>query len=137
MLTLTLPLLVSVGIVAEPAATAPALNSPAAVRAVALHTRATSTVALTVASADDGAASEVTLVATVNGQPGGITGGSVVFTSGGKRIGEAAVSHGEASLTLPALPKGFSTLSAMYVGDGSYLPSKSETVRFYQGDDRN
>ncbi len=55
----------------------------------------------------------------------------MVFTAQGKRIGEAAVANGSASLTVSELPTGLSSLGASYKGDGNFRPSKSATVRFY------
>ena len=117
---------------AEPPA---APGAVASTRTTALHTRTTSTIALTVASAANGKENAVLLLATVDGKPGATPGGSVVFTIQGKPVGEAAVANGSASLTVGALPAGLSSLAASYKGDGNFLPSKSATVRF-DNDDR-
>ena len=126
-------LLMSNAQAAAPASAAAASAAPA-VHAASLHARATSTTALTVASAAGANGSGVLLLATVGGESRTVSGGSVVFTAQGKRIGEATVTNGSASLTVPALPAGLSTLSASYKGDDDFLPSKSATVRFYQDD---
>ena len=116
---------------AEPPAAAPAAPGGTVARSAGLHVRATSTTALTVASATTGNGSAVTLVATVDGRSNVVPGGSVEFTVHGKRIGEAPVANGSASMTVGALPAGLSSLSASYKGDDNFLPSTSATVRFY------
>ena len=73
-------------------------------------------------------------MATVDGKSQATPAGSVVFIVQGKRIGEAAVSNGSASLTLGELPTGLSSLAAAYEGDTNFLPSQSATVRFYNDD---
>lgn len=117
---------------AESPAARAAAGGQGSVRAANLHQRAVSTTALTVASAEGSNGGGVTLLATVDGPAGATPHGSVVFTAGGKRIGEAAIAHGSAALTVPALPAGTIGLAASYQGDGNFLPSRSITIRFYK-----
>ncbi|MFN2974256.1 Ig-like domain-containing protein [Terriglobus aquaticus] len=111
----------------------PAENA-AGSHAMSVGTRATTTTALTVASSESGSSSGVTLLATVDGKSHATPAGSVVFTIGGKRIGQAAVANGSATLTLDTLPAGLSSLAAAYEGDSNFLPSQSAPVRFYNDD---
>ncbi|WP_419805116.1 Ig-like domain-containing protein [Terriglobus sp.] len=133
MAALAASVLLACGVHAAPPASP---NTPAATHSAALRFRAASTIALTVASAASADGSSVTLLATVDGKSGATPGGTVIFTEHGKRIGEAPVANGSASLTVSALPEGLSSLSASYRGDGNFRPSKSATVRFYN-DDQN
>jgi predicted amidohydrolase len=119
---------------AAPPATPAGDGAQASVRAVSLRARAVTTTALTVASATTGIGSGVTLLATVDGKSQGAPAGSVTFTVGGKRVGQAAVTNGSATLTVEALPAGLSSLAASYEGDTNFLPSQSAPVRFFNDD---
>jgi autotransporter-associated beta strand protein len=72
----------------------------------------------------------ITVVATVGAvAPGaGQPTGSVRFTLDGADVGSCAISAGQATLTLPVLPAGPHTLSAVYSGDSNFASSTSAAL---------
>jgi subtilase family serine protease len=84
----------------------------------------TSAVSVGSSGSPAGVGSPVILTATVTGSSGTPT-GNVGFYSGVSLIGTQALSGGVATLPISTLPTGIDTITAHYLGDGSYLPSIS------------
>ena len=70
----------------------------------------------------------VTFTATVTGQYGGTATGTVTFSNGSTSLGSASLSGGSASLATTALPVGTDSVTAVYVGDGNFTGSTSNSV---------
>jgi hypothetical protein len=70
----------------------------------------------------------VTLTASLSGQFGGTTTGTVTFSNGGTVLGTTNVSANAAVLTTSALPQGMDAVTAVYGGDSNFGASTSNTV---------
>jgi len=89
------------------------------------YVKANSSVSLACSPNPAGYGQSVGCIATVGG---GANGETVDFLDGGTQIGTGTISGGVASFSTASLAVGTHSLTAEYVGDGTYDPSTSNTV---------
>jgi hypothetical protein len=113
--------LVSGGLLAGPAAAAPATPAAPALKST------TVTLALSAARVPAGHEQDETLTVTVRSSAGGTPGGTVVIRAGAAVICAPTLAGGQATCTLPAslLPPGSYQLTASYDGDATFDGSTS------------
>jgi N-acetylneuraminic acid mutarotase/ribosomal protein S11 len=90
--------------------------------------KATSTTTLTSSQNPAGFAQQVTLTATVTGEFGGRTTGTVNFSDGGATIGSVPLNGNSAILATTTLPETSNTITAVYSGDTNLAGSTSNVL---------
>ena len=84
---------------------------------------ASSTTVVTSSKKNSNLGQSVTLTATVEPQYSGVPTGTVEFYADGEPIGSAAMSNGQASVSISSLTQGNHTIEADYSGDATFITS--------------